>query len=176
MNQFRALNRPAFFDVLWSGICAFRYRKKKVFFEFGSMLYRFRKNLVLEQNVYIKRNAIIGCANGGARLKIGENTTVGFGTCIVSSLNITIGRDCMIAPYVYIVDSNHGMAPDLPFNKQENKVAAVVIEDNVWIGAHSVILPGVRIASGSIVGANSTVTKSITSPGVYVGSPAKKIA
>ena len=81
----------------------------------------------------------------------------------------------MIAPNVYIVDSNHGMSFDKPFNQQDNVVAKIIIEDNVWIGAHAVILPGVRIVSGSIIGANATVVKSITEQGVYVGSPARKV-
>ena len=62
------------------------------------------------------------------------------------------------------------MSPELPYNQQENVVSAVLIEDNVWIGAHSIILPGVKIVSGTIIGANSTVTNSILDKGVYVVS------
>ena len=176
MNQFRRNNRPTFLDWFWSALSFLKYRKNRsVFFELGSYLYRYYKNVSVDSNVYFKRNSIVGCANENSYVLIGKNTTIGFNSIIISSERIEIGSDCMIAPNVYIGDSNHGMSPGLPFNQQENFVSAILIEDNVWIGAHSIILPGVKIVSGSIVGANSTVTSSILEQGVYVGSPAKRI-
>ena len=176
MNQFRRNNRPTFLDWFWSALSFLKYRKhRSVFFELGSYLYRYYKNVNVDNNVYFKRNSIVGCANENSYVLIGKNTTIGFNSIIISSERIEIGSDCMIAPNVYIGDSNHGMSPGLPFNQQENFVSAILIEDNVWIGAHSIILPGVKIVSGSIVGANSTVTSSILEQGVYVGSPAKRI-
>ena len=155
MNQFRANNRPTLLDWFWTTLSSLKYRKgSSVFFEFGSYLYRHHKNVSVDRSVYFKRNSIVGCANEEAHISVGENTTIGFNSVIVSSSKIEIGRDCMIAPNVYMVDSNHGMSMDLPFNQQENFVAPISIEDNVWIGAQSVILPGVKIVAGSIVGAN----------------------
>ena len=176
MNQFRKNNRPTFLDWFWAALSFLKYRKhRSVFFEFGSYLYRYHKNVIVSSRVYFKRNSIVGCANQDACISIGENTTIGFNSVIISSSKIEIGSDCMIAPNVYMVDSNHGMSLELPFNEQENVVSAIVIEDNVWIGAHSVILPGITIVAGSIVGANSTVTSSILEQGVYVGSPARRL-
>ncbi|MBJ7883159.1 DapH/DapD/GlmU-related protein, partial [Gelidibacter salicanalis] len=51
----------------------------------------------------------------------------------------------------------------------------VIIEDDVWIGRNVVILPGIRISSGSIVGANSVVTKNICANSIVGGVPAKFI-
>lgn len=51
----------------------------------------------------------------------------------------------------------------------------VVIGDNVWIGDNSVILPGVEIGKGSIIGANSVVTKSIPDYSIAVGIPARLV-
>ena len=176
MNQFRKNNRPTFLDRLWSILSFIKYgNHRSIFFEFGAYPYRFHKNINLGKGVYFKRNSIVGCANKESKISIGKNTTIGFNTIIISSLNIQIGKDCMIAPNVYIGDSNHGMSPEKPFNQQENFVSEIIIKDNVWIGSHVVILPGVEIVSGAIIGANSTVTKSISQPGVYVGSPAKRI-
>jgi len=176
VSQFRKNNRPTFIDFLWNIVGYIKYGcDRSVFFEYGSSLYRFWKNIDISKGVYFKRNSIVGCATHNSKLSIGENTTIGFSTIIISSGEIKIGSNCMIAPNVYIVDSNHGMSLDRPFNQQDNIVAEIVIEDNVWIGAHAVILPGVRIVSGSIIGANATVLKSITEQGVYVGSPARKV-
>lgn len=176
MSQFRLNNRPTLLDLMWNLVSLVRFRKHhSVFFELGAYLYRNHKRVYLGHNVYLKRNSIVGCANLNAEVAIGENTTVGFSTIIISSLKINIGSNCMIAPHVYIVDSNHGMAHDKPFNQQANHTDPVVIEDNVWIGTHSVILPGVLIKSGVIVGANSTVTSSLLERGVYGGTPAKRI-
>ena len=177
MNQFRKNNRPTLMDQVWNFYSGVKYGlDKTVYLELGSYLYRYSKNVRLGRSVYLKRNSIVGCATRESSIEIGENTTIGFNTIIISSKRITIGEDCMIAPHVYIVDSNHGTALNRPFNQQENVSEDIVIEDNVWIGAHVVVLPGVRITAGAIVGANSTVTRNLTEPGVYVGSPASKIS
>ena len=78
----------------------------------------------------------------------------------------------MIAPNVYIVDSNHGMLNDRLFNIQQNSTDSVKLGDNVWVGAGVIILPGVTIGDGVIVGAGSVVTRSLE-PGTYYGNPAK---
>jgi acetyltransferase-like isoleucine patch superfamily enzyme len=59
--------------------------------------------------------------------------------------------------------------------RNERKVSSVSIEDDVWIGANVIILPGVTIAEGSIVGAGSVVTKSTEPYSINVGNPSKLI-
>jgi acetyltransferase-like isoleucine patch superfamily enzyme len=146
-----------------------------VFFEFGASLIRFPKNIELKKNVYLKRGAIIGAATPEAHVSLGENTTIGYSAVIMASKSIKLGRNVMIAPFVYIVDSNHQMEKELPFNQQENVSNSISIADNVWIGAHTIILAGVTICEDCVIGANSTVTKSIEIPGTYAGNPAKLI-
>lgn len=51
----------------------------------------------------------------------------------------------------------------------------IIIEDDVWIGANSVILPGVTIKKGAVVGAGSVVTKDVPSYAVVCGNPARVI-
>jgi len=175
MSQFRKYNRPTALDRLWNISRRILYRKRKVQFELLADLYRFRDNIHLAQNVYVKRYARLGCANPDARLSIGQNCTIGQGSIITSSIEITMGNDCMLGPNVVIVDSNHGADANKPFNAQENVTKAVHIGDNVWIGAHSLILAGASIPSNTIIAANSVVNGMIERPGIYGGSPVREL-
>ncbi|QXP84023.1 DapH/DapD/GlmU-related protein [Methylococcus sp. Mc7] len=51
----------------------------------------------------------------------------------------------------------------------------VIIEDNVWIGAGACVLPGVRIGTGSVIGAGSVVTRDVPAGTIVVGVPARAI-
>jgi acetyltransferase-like isoleucine patch superfamily enzyme len=57
----------------------------------------------------------------------------------------------------------------------DDTAASVIIEDNVWIGGGSIILPGVTIGSGAVIGAGSIVIKSVPPFSVAVGNPARVI-
>lgn len=176
MNQFRALNKPTILDRLWNLLCRLKFGSavSNVFLEFNVVLYRFWEKIELSKDVYVKRNSILGCANERARLCIGARTTIGFNTTIMASDYIEIGSDCMIAPNVYIVDSNHATDSGCKFNTQSNIVKRVVIGNNVWIGTGVIVLPGVTISDGVVIGAGSLVTRSLLEPGIYIGSPARK--
>ena len=87
--------------------------------------------------------------------------------------NIEIGDDCMIAPFVYIVDSDHGTDINSKMNTQDNETSSIKIGDDVWIGSNSVILPGVEIGNGSIIAAGSVVNKDVEEFSIYGGVPAK---
>ena len=178
MNQFRKNNKPTFEDKFWNLKNLFFYKKFKtnIFFEFGAYLYRYKKNIFLQNNIYFKRNSIVGCANPDAVIEIGENTTIGNNTIIIASKKISIGKNCMIAPNVHIVDSNHGSKPGKAFNEQDNIVSEVHIGDNVWIGSGAIVLLGVSIGSNSIVGAGSVVTKSFPDGSTIIGTPAKNLS
>jgi acetyltransferase-like isoleucine patch superfamily enzyme len=62
-----------------------------------------------------------------------------------------------------------------PIRGQDLTFAPVVIEDGAWIGAGSIILPGVTIGEGAVVGAGSVVTKDVPPMAVAVGNPAQVI-
>ena len=67
--------------------------------------------------------------------------------------SIEIGRRCMIGPHCYITDGDHSTKPGMSVQAQPMRKAPVVLEDEVWIGSHVVILPGVRIGHGAVIGA-----------------------
>ena len=76
-----------------------------------------------------------------------------------------------------MIASNHGTSLDDDIQRQgwEQTKTGITVEDDVWIGANSVILPGVHINKGAIIGAGSVVTKDIPPYAIAVGNPAKVI-
>jgi acetyltransferase-like isoleucine patch superfamily enzyme len=81
----------------------------------------------------------------------------------------------MIGPYCYITDHDHGVDEQGPISAQALVEAPVKVGDNVWIGAHSVILKGVSIGDNAVIGAGAVVTMDV-GPGERVaGVPARGI-
>jgi len=76
----------------------------------------------------------------------------------------------MIGPNVTIAASTHPLDPTLRLKKAQYNLP-VTIEDNVWLGAGSIVLPGVTIGKNTVIGAGSIVTKDIPGNCVAVGSP-----
>ena len=111
----------------------------------------------------------------GAEIRIGDETGIA-GSCITAHKSVTIGKRCLIAANCQIMDSN---AHDLSFPNVENRFHStgsslpVVIEDDVWLGINTVVLPGVRIGRGSVIGANSVVGSNIPPMVVARGNPAE---
>ncbi len=84
---------------------------------------------------------------------------------------IEIGDNVTMAPGVHILCHDASTKQFLNYTK----IGRVTIGDNVFIGAESVVLPGVTIGSNVVIGANSTVTHDIPDNSVAVGSPARVI-
>jgi len=111
-------------------------------------------------------------------LTIGSNTSIGHGCIFAVNKEITIGRGCLIAGFVSIFDSP-GHATD-PGERAagavvpDEDVRPVVVEDNVWIGYGSVIMPGVTIGQNSVIAVGSVVTSDIPPNTMALGNPARK--
>lgn len=110
----------------------------------------------------------------GAVIKIGSNCRI-HGTCIHAQKYIEIGRNCLIAANCQIIDCN---AHNVSFDNVENRIHTkgtpkpIIIEDNVWLGANTFVMPGVTIGEGSVVSANSVVTEDIPPYSIARGNPA----
>ncbi|PTQ61207.1 succinyltransferase-like protein [Sphingomonas aurantiaca] len=108
-------------------------------------------------------------------LSIGPDSFIGQGSTIVASINIGIGADALIAENVTIRDQNHQTIHVSPYRLQGIDADMISIASNVWIGAHSTILKGVKIGEGAIVAAGAVVTKDVAAREVVGGIPAKLI-
>lgn len=109
-------------------------------------------------------------------LKIGERVFVGQGTHLSVMRAMTLGNHSLIGAYSYLLTNNHRFERrDLPIRDQGYVEEPLVVGEDVWIGAHCVIMPGLRIGRGAIIGAGSVVTKDIGDYEIWGGVPAKKI-
>jgi acetyltransferase-like isoleucine patch superfamily enzyme len=148
---------------------------KNVFLDKSVELMRFPKNIFISDDVVIKEGARICSCNQNAIIRVGERTTIGYHTFIFASEEIEIGDDCMIAPFVYLVDSDHQIAKDKKMNLQPNKTAPIKVGNDVWIASNVTVLNGVTIGEGAVIAANSVLNKSVPAYEIWGGSPAKKI-
>lgn len=150
------------------------------------------------------KNTIFEGYNGIGKHSVVKGCSIGFGTHINSSSRICqtkIGRFCSIGSNVEVILGVHptienistcpllyknvrsfyrqtvlsdSFFDDSPKNA-DNEGHAVVIENDVWIGSHVLIMPGVTIHNGAIIGAGAIVTKDVPPYTICVGSPAKVI-
>lgn len=113
----------------------------------------------------------------GALIRIGDRTRI-HGTCIHAYTSISIGSNCLIAANCQIIDSNgHELSfPDVDQRINSSSIGKpIIIEDNVWIGVNTIILPGVVIGYGSVISANSVVATDIPPLAIARGNPATVI-
>lgn len=111
-------------------------------------------------------------------LEIGDETSIGeFSNIRACGGSIKIGSKVQIAQNVNIIASNHMFEKGKPIKDQmwDEKKNYIDIGDDVWVGCGTTILPGSKIGSGSIIGANSLVNGVIPENVVAFGSPAKII-
>lgn len=130
-----------------------------------------KAKIYLGNRVAIRDNVLIA---GNGVFEVGDGTAINESSIITCMEKVAIGKDCMLAPYVYILDVDHEFgSKNQPISKQGYKVNPVKIGDDVWIGAQCIITKGVNIGDGSIVAANSVVTNDIAPYTIVGGSPAK---
>jgi acetyltransferase-like isoleucine patch superfamily enzyme len=147
--------------------------------------YNNRRSIVLGEHVTIGAFSVLIVINESSinaykesKLIIGSRTYIGEGNNIRAAGGIiTIGNDCSISQHVTIVASNHQidknkLIKDQGWTKNNNFVN---IGDDVWIGAGSIILPGVNIERGAVIAAGSVVTRSIPEYAIAMGNPARVV-
>lgn len=111
-------------------------------------------------------------ANWGRHTYLGKQVYANFNLTLVDDTTIRIGDYVMIAPNVTIATASHPIEPELRKRVGQFNIP-VTIGNNVWIGAGSVVLPGVTIGDNTVIGAGSVVTKDIPANVVAVGNPCR---
>ena len=105
---------------------------------------------------------------------IGDHTRVGLHNTIIGP--VTIGNHVNLAQGITVTALNHNFTdPNKRIDEQGISTTPVMIEDDIWIGANAVILPGVTIGHHSVVAAGAIVTKDVPPHSLVAGVPAKII-
>jgi maltose O-acetyltransferase len=154
----------------------FANRLPSSFFPFGTLFNSFR--IILAKNfLSIGKNCKLQ-----PRVNLGNGNEIIIGDYCMINENVyiegaTIGNYVMIAPNVVIYSRTHIFSStDIPMLLQGQTIKTpCILEDDVWIGKNSILMPGVRIGKGSIVGAGSVVTKDVEPYTIVGGVPAKYI-
>jgi maltose O-acetyltransferase len=138
------------------------------------------------ENVWAKRTMHIDGKVGissTARILYPENIFVGDRTninrycCLWASPNarIVIGKNCLLGPNVTMITSKYATEGKKNFRENAAIERDIIIEDDVWLGANVVVLPGVSIGRGSVIGAGTVVNRDVPSYSVVVGQEMRLI-
>jgi acetyltransferase-like isoleucine patch superfamily enzyme len=109
-------------------------------------------------------------------VSIGAKTVIGQECTISAYQHVSIGRECIIADRVMLIDFDHGAVEvDRPIREQGIYKRDVRVGHNVWIGYGACVLRGVSVGDNSILGTSSVVTKDVPENAVVAGAPARVI-
>lgn len=109
-------------------------------------------------------------------VSIGAKTVIGQECTISAFQHVSIGRECIVADRVMLIDFDHGAAEvERPVRLQGIYKRDVRVAHNVWIGYGACILRGVTVGENAIIGTSAVVTKPVPADAVVAGSPARTI-
>lgn len=131
-------------------------------------------NIKLGEYCRIGKDVIFETQDNGSII-LGNHVRINQGSVLVAYDNMSIGDDCLIGEYCSIRDANHGIHENILIRIQPHTFEAITIENDCWIARGVTVLKGVQINHGSIVGANSVVTRSIKQNTIVAGIPANPI-
>ena len=134
----------------------FSFLKSQILRLFGANI---ASNVVIKPKVNIKYPW---------NLEVGENTWIGECVWIDNLSTVSIGANVCISQGAMLLCGNH----DFKSVKFDLMVDGIIIEDGAWIGAKSLVCPGVTAKSHSILTATSVATKDLAEYGIYQGNPA----
>ena len=122
-------------------------------------------------NVNIQKGVYFGKGN---KISIGDFSGIGENSRLAQADEIQIGDNVLIGQELMVITQNHNFSDrDKLIRLQGGISKPVIIEDNVWIGEKTSIMPNVHIGKGAIIAANAVVTKNVPAYAVVGGNPAK---
>ncbi len=136
--------------------------------------------ITIGDNVTIAKHSTIQCTGVirklGVGLNIGNDSAIGAYSFIGAQGGVTIGANVIMGPKVSFHAENHNFDdPETPIRLQGESRKGIIVEDDCWIGAGTIILDGVKIEEGCVIAAGSVVTKSVPAFSIMAGVPAKLI-
>ena len=128
----------------------------------------------LDDFVFIGRNTILSCKNGDIHLE--ERANIGFNCEIFAADRVRVGKDVMLAAYVYLVGGDHMHDRlDIAVARQGRIGLPIGIGDGAWLGAHAVVAGGVEVGEQAIIGAGAVVLENVPAYHIAAGVPAKLV-
>jgi acetyltransferase-like isoleucine patch superfamily enzyme len=174
----------------------FNLKYARLIWRLGFYKLRFGRRLVLDGLAFIGPGAVLqvgkkarievgrwswlghGCklrAHEGV-ISVGAKTVLGQECTISAYQNVSIGRECVIADRVMLIDFDHGMVEvDRPIRLQGIYKRDVRVGNNVWIGYGACILRGVTVGDNAVIGTNAVVTRNVPDNAVVAGVPARVV-
>ena len=113
--------------------------------------------------------------SGHGTIVLGRRVTCLRGVTFNSYERIEVGDDTAFGDGCYVQDNDHGTEPGIPVMQQDTHGSPIVIGQDVWFGARSIVLKGVTVGDHTIVGAGSVVVKSLPADSVAVGVPCRVV-
>lgn len=133
-----------------------------------------RAHIQAQEGIRIHATASIRYAQN---VHVGRNSHINHNCCLWAGerSKVVLGNDVLMGPGVCLFTVNHNTTKGSPMMWQERTEADIVVGDDVWLGANSVVTAGTRIANGVIVAAGAVVTKDVTEEDVIVGGVPARI-
>jgi acetyltransferase-like isoleucine patch superfamily enzyme len=130
------------------------------------------RGISLGESVEIGDGSILNAFDG--KISIGNHSAIGPYVTIYGMGQVTIGDYAAIAAHSTVVAANHNFGDrNRPIRLQGSTGKGILIEDDVWVGSHSVILDGVKVGRGSVVAAGAVVNLDVAPYTVVGGVPAE---
>lgn len=114
----------------------------------------------------------VGAGAVAIRLHVGEASIIGPEVTFGLDAEITIGKNVSIGPKVTFHTASHALGFGSRRMNPTVSPRAIVVEDGAWIGAHAVVLPGVRVGRGSVASAGAVLTEDVPPNSLVSGNPA----
>lgn len=134
--------------------------------------------IIIEAHVMIDAFVKIKPAGGTGDVVIGEGSYINSGTVIYSGNGVRLGKSVLVAANCTFAPNNHeykDRGKKIIEQRFATSKGGIIVEDDVWIGANTVILDGALIRRGCVIGACSLVKGQLQEYGVYAGNPLVKI-
>lgn len=134
--------------------------------------------MVIGARTQVMEFVVLKCVGGVGDIVIGADCYLNAHCVLYSGNGIRIGNDVLLAPGTIIAPANHAMdRRDVPIRLQGFMPSrgGVIIDDDVWVGANSVLIDGAHIGQGAVIAAGSVVTGIVPAYEIWGGVPARKL-